>query len=188
LPARAARSEKRAPSSEPRARSLTGLRPSGDRVRVDASTASFNNAIVIRPAARAAALLVVAPFLTFASALAPQHIHEPEPGHDHDQPVAHSHFAPHHAETHDHVAESCGVPFAADKELDHDDEHVVWLDSSTLHESPYQVHRALAAVPVGFETACVERHWAVTPSDDGAPAHGPPRPSSPFRGPPPSAV
>src|SRR5262245_21310585 len=138
---------------------------------------------VIRPVARAAALFVVAPFLTFVSALASQHVHEPEPGHEHEHPVAHSHFAPHHAEAHDHAAE-----VHDHAELDHDDEHVVWLDSSTLHESPYQAQQPLAALPVSFEAVHVERHWSVTPFDDAAPVHGPPRPAALFRGPPSLAV
>jgi hypothetical protein len=133
-------------------------------------------------------LLLVAPFLTFVSALASPHIHEPEPGHDHDQPVAHSHFAPHHVEAHEHLEELHGVHVEPEAELDHDDERVVWLDSSALHESPYQAQHVLAVVPVDFEAVHIERHWSVTPFDDAAPVHGPPRPASPFRGPPPSAV
>src|SRR5215813_9715335 len=132
---------------------------------------------VSRPVARAAALLVVAPFLTFVSALASQHIHEPEPGHDHEHAVAHSHFAPHHAETpaSDHrLLTTDHRPPATDQDLDHDDETVVWLDSSTLHESPYQVQQALAAVPVSFEAVHIEHHWSVTPFEYAAPVHGPP--------------
>ena len=131
-----------------------------------------------RGLARAATACLVAPFLTFASALAPEHVHEPEPGHEHA--VAHSHFAPHHLEEPDHHAEG--------PEIDHEDQHVVWLDGSALHEAPYKVDAAPAATPVLFETVSIDRHWSVTPFDDVAPAHGPPRPSSPFRGPPPSAV
>jgi hypothetical protein len=137
---------------------------------------------VIRPAARAAALLLVAPFLTFVSALTAQHVHEPEPGHDHEEAVVHSHFSPHHTEEHDHLG------LADESEIDHGDGHVVWLDGSTLHETPYQAHPAPPAIPAGFETVHIERHWSVTPFDDAAPVHGPPRPASPFRGPPPSAV
>jgi hypothetical protein len=140
----------------------------------------LNNASVIRPVARAAALFVVAPFLTFVSALASQHIHEPEPGHEHEHAVAHSHFAPHHVDVHDH--------HDADADLDHDDAHVVWLDSSTLNEFPYQVHHVPAAVPVSFEAVPIRRDWSVTPFDDAAPLHGPPKQPSLFRGPPLPAV
>jgi hypothetical protein len=130
--------------------------------------------------ARATALVVIAPFLTFVSALASQHIHEPEPGHDHEHAVAHSHFAPHHVEapSTDHRSPT------TDQDLDHDDENVVWLDSSTLHEFPYQLHDVLAAAPVSFESVAIERDWSVTPFDDAAPLHGPPRQPSLFRGPP----
>jgi hypothetical protein len=136
---------------------------------------------VIRPVARAAALLVVAPFLTFVSALATEHVHEPEPGHDHEHAVVHTHFAPHHVE----VPATEHRPPAADQDLDHDDEHVVWLASSTLHESPYHVHYLVAAVAVSSKAVPIERDWSVTPFDDAAPLHGPPRQPS-LRGPPPT--
>jgi hypothetical protein len=129
--------------------------------------------------ARAAAWLVVAPFLTFTAALAPQHVHEPGPGHEHEHAVAHSHFAPHHLETHDHL------DLAEAPELDHGDESIVWLDSSTLHESLYKTAPIPPAIPISFALVPVVEHWSVTPFDDAAPVHGPPRPASPFRGPPP---
>src|SRR5476649_184974 len=47
----------------------------------NARRALGDNPPVIRPVARGAAVVLLAPFLTFASALAPQHVHE---GHDHD--------------------------------------------------------------------------------------------------------
>src|SRR5258708_38126527 len=109
---------------------------------------------VIRPAARAAALLLVVPFLTLSSALAPQHIHEPGPGHDHDHAVAHSHFGPH----------DVGVHHADGAEIEHDDfdhGHVVWLDSPILHESPFQVAPVLAALPISYETVPAELRWSV---------------------------
>jgi hypothetical protein len=137
---------------------------------------------VIHPVARATAWLVVAPFLTFTAALAQQHVHEPEPGHEHEHAVAHSHFAPHHLETHDHL------DLADAPDLDHGDESIVWLDSSTLHEATYRVSPAPPAIPVSYEPIGIVRHWSVTPFDDAAPVHGPPRPAAPFRGPPPSAV
>jgi hypothetical protein len=139
---------------------------------------------VIRPVARAAAGLVVAPFLLLASALAPTHVHEPGPAHDHDHAVVHSHFAP-HVETHGH-----GDPGDIDQlEIEQDGTshgHVVWLDSSILHQSPYQPDQVPAAIPVGYETVQVEMYWSVTPFDDAAPVHGPPKPDPLFRGPPPS--
>ena len=124
---------------------------------------------------RAVALLLVAPFLTFASALAPQHVHEA--GHDHDHAVAHSHFAPHEHDIH----------HADDLEIEHDDadhEHVVWLDGSVLRESPYHPSAAPPAIPVSYEPVTVELHWAVRAFDESAPAHGPPRSGLRFRGPP----
>jgi len=136
---------------------------------------------VIRPLARAAALFVVAPFLTFASAVAAQHVHEPGPDHHDDHAVAHSHFAPHgHAATHEHPTE-----------IEHDGQdngHVVWIDGSALHESPYRPAHVLPAIGVTSELVVVEFQWSVTPFDDAAPPHGPPKPVDFVRGPPPSLV
>jgi hypothetical protein len=130
---------------------------------------------VIRGAlARATAIGVLAPFLTFASALAPTHVHEPEPG-EHEHAVAHSHFAPHHLETHE---------AAEGPELDHADGHVVWLDSAILHESVHQAATIPPAVPVSYDAVQPDRGWAVTPFDDAAPVHGPPKAAVLYRGPP----
>jgi hypothetical protein len=130
--------------------------------------------VVIRPAARAAALFLIAPFLTFASALAPQHVHEPGPGHDHDLAVAHSHFGPHKIDVHDDDV----------TEIEHDIEHVVWLDSPILHEAPYRTAPVASAIPVTYEIVPAELHWAVTQIDTAAPAHGPPRSAHRLRSPP----
>jgi hypothetical protein len=134
---------------------------------------------VIRQAARAAALLLIAPFLTFASALAPQHVHETGPGHDH--PIAHSHFAPHPTD----IADIHG---AGDTEIEHDVQHVVWLDSPILHESPYRTRPLALTLPVTDDVIPADLTWAVTPSNDAAPVHGPPKDTPRFRGPPPSLV
>ena len=128
--------------------------------------------------ARAATFGIVAPFLTFASALAPAHVHEPGPGQEHEHVVAHSHFAPHHLEAHDHDA-------GEGPEIEHDDEHVVWIDSPASFESIHQADLIPLAVAVTYETVQVERHWSVTPFDAAAPLHGPPRPVPLYRGPPP---
>jgi hypothetical protein len=132
---------------------------------------------VNRPWARAAALLVVTPFLAFASALAPQHIHEPGPGHDSDHPVAHSHFGPHAVDGH----ESGGT------EIEHDAERVVWLDSPVLHESIYQASPVPAVPAAACDRVPVERRWTVIAFDDAAPVHGPPKLAHLFRGPPPTS-
>ena|SRR5256885_1895063 len=138
---------------------------------------------VIRQAARAAAVLLVAPFLTFVSALAPEHVHEPGPGHDHDHPVAHSHFAPH-----DIDIDVADIHNVGDEEIEHNVEHVIWLDSSILHESPYQTPPLALALPVSHDAIPADLTWAVTPSNDAAPVHGPPKDTPRFRGPPPSLV
>ena len=122
--------------------------------------------------ARATALLLVVPFLTFASALAPQHVHEAGPGHDHA--VAHSHFAPHEAALHE----------SDTTEIEHDIEHVVWLDSAFLHQPIHEATHVPPALPVSDETLAPVTQWSVLTCDDFAPAHGPPKRSQLFRGPP----
>src|SRR5205814_1921580 len=106
-----------------------------DRPPIDREAASSNNAWVMRPRARAAALFLVAPFLAFASAIAPQHIHEA--GHGHEHAIAHSHFAPHGFDFH-----------LADTEIEHDVDHVVWLDSAILHESTYRTAPVALTLPI----------------------------------------
>ncbi len=84
---------------------------------------------------RAVALLLVAPFLTFASALTLQHVHEPGPWHGHGHAVAHSHFGPHETG----VLQSDNVT-----EVEPDVEHVVWppflvvVDPSVNHGSRWK--------------------------------------------------
>jgi hypothetical protein len=121
---------------------------------------------------RKTALLLVVPFLTFASALAAQHVHEPGPGHDHA--VAHSHFGPHAFDVHEFTA----------TEIEHDIERVVWLDSPILHESSHQAAPIPPATPVNYEIVPAEMHWSATPFDDAAPVHGPPKRAHLLRGPP----
>jgi hypothetical protein len=129
----------------------------------------------MRPVARLAALFVVAPFLTFASALAPQHVHEPglDPGHV----TVHSHFGPHSVETRD-------LGNADGPEFDHDVDRVVWLESGILHESPQHSIAATIALPISQDVVQVDVSWSVTPFDDTAPVHGPPRRHASLRAPP----
>src|SRR5215831_11294723 len=120
------------------------------------------NFLVIR-FSRITALLLVAPFLTFASAVAPQHVHEPGPGHDHA--VAHSHFAPHDVALHQ----------AETTEVEHDIEHVVWLDSAMLHQPIHEATHVPPVLPVCYETVPPASQWSVLRFDNAAPAHGPPK-------------
>jgi hypothetical protein len=134
--------------------------------------ASYNS-FVIR-IARAAALLLIAPFLTFASALAPQHIHEPGPGHDHA--VVHSHFAPHEM-----------APYSTDTEIEHDIEHVVWVDAAILHQPIHKATHVPPALSVCDDEPHATRGWSVVRANHAPPPHGPPRNLNRFRGPPPSS-
>ena len=143
----------------------------GDRSEIDAATVSLNNAGVIR-LARATAVLLVVPFLTFASALAPQHVHEAGPGHDHA--VAHSHFAPHDAALHE----------SDTTEIEHDIEHVVWLDCAILHQPIHKATHVPPVLPVCCETVAAPSRWSVLRFDHAAPPHGPPKSPSYLRGPP----
>jgi hypothetical protein len=123
--------------------------------------------------ARTTARLLAIPFLTFASSLAPQHVHQPSRGQDH--PIAHSHFAPHNA----------SVPGKNDgTEIEHDIERVVYVDSSFLGASTIHISPALSATAISHETVCTLARWTVIPSDDFAPSHGPPKRHVLFRGPP----
>ena len=126
---------------------------------------------------RAVALLLVAPFLTFASALTPQHVHEPGPGLGHGHAVAHSHFGPHEAG----VRQGDNVT-----EVEPDVEHVVWLDGSILHQALNRASAAPPAIPFSYEIVPAERHWSATPFEETAPPHRPPKTGPRFRGPPPS--
>lgn len=126
---------------------------------------------------RAAALLLVVPFLTFASGLVSAHVHEPAPGHGHDHAVAHSHFTPHHLRAHHHEAA---------QDLENSVEQVVWLDSAILNEIVRHIDPVLVVIAMDDDPVDVQPSWSVTPFDDASPVHGPPRPASPFRGPPPA--
>jgi len=145
---------------------------------------------VIRVVARATALLVAAPFLAFTSSLAPTHVHKPGPAHEHEHAIAHSHFAPHPSSVHSgqwRVVGNTGhqAPVTDHQpEVEHDDELVVWVDSPILHEAIYTASPIPPAIPVSYETVQIARHWSVTPFDDAAPVHGPPKPVPLFRGPP----
>jgi len=139
---------------------------------VDGRVPARHNGAVSGPVARIASGLVVAPFLLFGSSLAPLHVHESEAGHSHA--VAHSHFEPHHLEAHDHD----------DAEIEQGGERVIWLDSAVLHQAPYQLSQAPACIAASFDSIAREISWSVTPFDDVAPVHGPPRGHPSFRGPP----
>jgi hypothetical protein len=106
-------------------------------------------------------MLLVAPFLAFASTLAPQHVHEPGAPDDHHHAVAHSHFALHdHASHHDDTTE-----------IEHDDTDgpVVWLNSPVLHQSPQRVAPAMSTVAIDSEVVTPAARWSVTAIDDAAP-------------------
>ena len=123
--------------------------------------------------ARATAILLIAPFVTLASALAPQHIHESGPGYDHA--VTHSHFGPHDAKLH-----------SADTTEIERGELVVWLDGAMLHQPIHEATHVPPALPVCCETVPAASQWSVLRFDNAPPAHGPPKSSSYLRGPPPA--
>jgi hypothetical protein len=121
---------------------------------------------------RGASAIVIAPFLVVVSALAPLHAHEQATEHSHA--FVHSHFAPHHLESHE----------AEDSEFEQGSERVVWLENAILHQPSFEtdappplISRTLDAIPLSSS-------WSPTPFDDVAPVHGPPRRHPSFRGPP----
>ena len=130
-----------------------------------------DNAGVHRFVARAAAGVVVGPFLALASAFAPAHAHESDPEHSH--PVIHSHFQPHEQ-----------VQHPDGPEVEPGSDHVVWLDSAIVHAYPYQLDPPPAVVAAGAELVGTTGAWSVTEFNESAPVHGPPRCASFLRGPP----
>jgi hypothetical protein len=142
----------------------------------DAVRACRDNGAVFRSIARAAAALVIAPFLLSGSALAPLHVHEPGAGHSHA--LVHSHFEAHHFEPDQPEG----------PEFEQDEARVVWLDNAVLHQTAYHVDPGLPVVAADLTNIPDVPSWSSTPSDDEAPAHGPPRRHPPFRGPPPFLV
>ena len=120
---------------------------------------------------RAVAGLVVAPFLTLASAVAPTHAHEYDA--DHAHAVVHSHFQPH-----EQAHEQDGA------EVEPGSEHVVWLDNAIIHTHPFQFDPPPPVVAGGFELVETASSWSVIAFNESAPVHGPPSRSSSLRGPP----
>ncbi|HXD74025.1 MAG TPA: hypothetical protein VN628_09825 [Vicinamibacterales bacterium] len=128
---------------------------------------------MIRLLARAAALFVAVPFLVFASGITTTHLHGTGATHD-GAAVAHSHFGPHAFTLHQ----------GDDTEIEHDIEHILWLDSPILHEGTFHLVRHMAAAPSGGEYVLSPTRWVVVERDDAAPPHGPPKVSNRHRGPP----
>jgi hypothetical protein len=132
----------------------------------------------LRSIQRLTARLLVAPVLAFAWGVAPAHVHH---GHDDHAPeVVHQHLAPHHV-----AAPAAGVRTVV---AEHDDDDVVWLDGATLRQPLFQFQpplRASAIVDVDEPTG---PSWFLKMKDHAAPAHGPPRASLSFRGPPSSCL
>lgn len=128
---------------------------------------------MVRLPARGTAVFLVLPVLAFASALAPQHVHEPGPEHTHA--IVHSHFSPH---------EHAVRPTDTVTEIEHDVEQVVYIDGSFVHVAAFRIAPALSALPLEQGAIRFAPRWTATPSDDVAPAHGPPKHSVVFRGPP----
>jgi hypothetical protein len=128
---------------------------------------------------RLTARLLLAPVVALLWGLAPEHAHR---GLDHHAPdVVHSHFGPHALSAHTH---GTGATVGATD----DDDDVVWLDGATLHQAIYQLNIPLT-VPAAFVAVDPTRPtWFPNTQDVSAPAHGPPRTSLSFRGPPPSCL
>ena len=140
--------------------------------RVDEPRSRRHNGDVFRPVARIASGLIIAPFLLFGSALTPLHVHEPAAGHSH--PVVHSHFEPHHFDSHE--AEGAEFEQAA--------ERVIWLENAVFHQTAYHANSGLPLLVASFDVPPDVPSWSATPFDEVAPVHGPPRSDLSFRGPP----
>ena len=132
-----------------------------------------DNGRVRRVVHRATSGLVAGPFLVFCSAFAPLHAHEPGPA-GHSNAVVHSHFEPHASGPHESDA----------PEVEPGAERVIWLDAAIVHPTTYQLDPVPPPIPVSVEPVARERSWAAAAFDEAAPAHGPPRDTIRFRGPP----
>lgn len=121
---------------------------------------------------RAIAGLILAPYVTLVSTVAPEHVHEG--GSDHPQAVAHQHLQTHEIES----------SHADGPEFDHDDDHVMWLDSVFVFQDSYHTPHP-ADIPAGrFADAPGTHTWIAIGQDVAAPAHGPPRSVLSLRAPP----
>jgi hypothetical protein len=124
------------------------------------------------------AVLVLAPLLAGWAPIAPEHVHERDAHHGHT--LVHRHLEPHHsADSHD--ADHAEV----EAMLHH--EHagrLVWLTAASLHQVAYQLDLPPAILSAAMSARPPAISWIATQFNDAAPPHGPPRPSSPLRGPP----
>jgi hypothetical protein len=121
-------------------------------------------------------LLVLAPLLAVwsAFAVAPAHVHERDADHGHT--LYHQHLEPHHlADSHDR---------AEIEPTHHHAGQVVWLNAVSLHQVTYQLELPPTIVAATISSRPPTISWIATQFNDAAPPHGPPRPSSPLRGPP----
>lgn len=122
--------------------------------------------------------MLLAPVLAFGWGVAPAHAHRGEPDH-HVPGVVHRHFEPHRA-GHTHHP---GI------EIDQDtDDDVVWLDDAIVQQASYQLPIPIAVSVELVPAQPARPSWFPKTQDDSAPAHGPPRASLSFRGPPPSCL
>src|SRR5262245_57869305 len=121
---------------------------------------------------RAIAGVLLAPFLALTLSLAPEHLHPRDAEHPHA--FIHSHPEPHDVAAHDHDG----------AEVEHAQEHVVWLTSAVLPQTTYHFDPPAAVLTVGVEPEAIQLSCSATTFDEAAPPHGPPRDPTSLRGPP----
>ena len=105
-----------------------------------------------------------------------EHVHES----DGDRPhaIAHRHLQPHEFAAPDHDG----------AEFEHGDGHIVWLDSVGACQATYELPMPRFACVTHVEFAPAVASRIVTPVNDTAPLHGPPRLAQSLRAPPISAL
>src|SRR5262249_1759645 len=108
---------------------------------------SQDNGRVRRSLSRAAAALVFVPFWIFASALAPQPVHEGDADHHHGA-VVHSHFEPHE------IAQE-----TTDPEIGAD-EQILWLQVSVVHSTSFQLDASRLIVIAETRPDAGYRSWS----------------------------
>jgi hypothetical protein len=131
---------------------------------------------VSRSGRRSIVSLVVAPLFALSATFAPEHVHESDA--DHPHAVTHRHFETHHSAAHDHGG----------AEIEHGDDHVVWVDGDGAYQPTYQLPMPDPAISDRFELAPAPTEWIATSIDESAPPHGPPRGAPSLRAPPQSRL
>lgn len=139
------------------------------RCEFDRSRPADHNHQVVRSIGHLALVLALAPWMVSSAAVAPEHVHEADAHHAHS--VTHRHI-----EAHDQDQ----------TEIESGDGHILWLTGNVaVQYAAYHLAVGHFAVSAVFPLAPTFTTWMLASTLDGSPPHGPPRPYTPLRAPPP---